>query len=129
MNLLIESEIAKRGLPVQIFEAGSSVYQLYSIHPVPHNPLVKSALHISPKALDWVICRCVEWTLIMQMSFVIEDFHLQIVPVVCCSAEVNLNYNRLFMDVKKQYLKLLGALVSDGNVNAYESNTYQLLLI
>lgn len=33
------------------------------------------------------------------------------------------------MDVKKQYLKLLGALVSDGNVNAYESNTYQLLLI
>ncbi|XP_051753716.1 lysosomal protective protein isoform X2 [Ctenopharyngodon idella] len=47
-----------------------------------NNPLVKSALHISPNALDWVIC----------------------------SAEVNLNYNRLFMDVKKQYLKLLGAL-------------------
>lgn len=38
MNLLIESEIAKRGLPVQIFEAGSSVYQLYSIHPVPQQP-------------------------------------------------------------------------------------------
>nr|XP_055049711.1 lysosomal protective protein-like [Misgurnus anguillicaudatus] len=47
-----------------------------------NNPLVKSALHISPDALNWVIC----------------------------SAEVNLNYNRLFMDVKKQYLKLLGAL-------------------
>ncbi|TRY98878.1 hypothetical protein DNTS_014689, partial [Danionella cerebrum] len=47
-----------------------------------NNPLVKSALHISPNALDWVIC----------------------------SAEVNLNYIRLFMDVKKQYLKLLGAL-------------------
>uniref|UniRef100_A0A8C1CNR4 Carboxypeptidase n=1 Tax=Cyprinus carpio carpio TaxID=630221 RepID=A0A8C1CNR4_CYPCA len=47
-----------------------------------NNPLVKSALHISPKALDWIIC----------------------------SAEVNLNYKRLFMDVKKQYLKLLGAL-------------------
>ncbi|ROK31153.1 Lysosomal protective protein [Anabarilius grahami] len=47
-----------------------------------NNPLVKSALHISPNALDWVVC----------------------------SAEVNLNYNRLFMDVKKQYLKLLGAL-------------------
>uniref|UniRef100_A0A8C1PFB0 Carboxypeptidase n=1 Tax=Cyprinus carpio TaxID=7962 RepID=A0A8C1PFB0_CYPCA len=47
-----------------------------------NNPQVKSALHISPGALDWVIC----------------------------SAEVNLNYNRLFMDVKKQYLKLLGAL-------------------
>ncbi|XP_056605770.1 lysosomal protective protein-like [Triplophysa dalaica] len=47
-----------------------------------NNPLVKSALHISPNALDWVIC----------------------------SAEVNLNYNRLFKTVKKQYLKLLGAL-------------------
>uniref|UniRef100_A0A672NH02 Carboxypeptidase n=1 Tax=Sinocyclocheilus grahami TaxID=75366 RepID=A0A672NH02_SINGR len=47
-----------------------------------NNPQVKSALHISPNALDWVIC----------------------------SAEVNLNYNRLFKDVKKQYLKLLGAL-------------------
>uniref|UniRef100_A0A672N674 Carboxypeptidase n=1 Tax=Sinocyclocheilus grahami TaxID=75366 RepID=A0A672N674_SINGR len=47
-----------------------------------NNKLVKSALHISPNALDWIIC----------------------------SAEVNLNYKRLFMDVKKQYLKLLGAL-------------------
>ncbi|XP_030633227.1 lysosomal protective protein [Chanos chanos] len=47
-----------------------------------NNPYVKSALHISPKALDWQVC----------------------------SAEVNLNYNRLYMDVKKQYLKLLGAL-------------------
>lgn len=28
------------------------------------------------------------------------------------SAEVNLNYKRLYMDVKKQYLKILGALVS-----------------
>uniref|UniRef100_A0A8C2JC25 Carboxypeptidase n=1 Tax=Cyprinus carpio TaxID=7962 RepID=A0A8C2JC25_CYPCA len=65
-----------------------------------NNPQVKSALHISPSALDWVIC----------------------------SAEVNLNYNRLFMDVKKQYLKLLGALVSDGNLNSYESDIYQLLI-
>ncbi|XP_058258734.1 lysosomal protective protein isoform X1 [Hemibagrus wyckioides] len=47
-----------------------------------NNPYVKSALHISPDALDWDIC----------------------------SAEVNLNYNRLYMDVKKQYLKILGAL-------------------
>ncbi|XP_026205573.1 lysosomal protective protein isoform X1 [Anabas testudineus] len=47
-----------------------------------NNPYVKAALHISPKALDWVIC----------------------------SAEVNLNYGRIYMDVKKQYLKLLSAL-------------------
>ncbi|XP_071349377.1 lysosomal protective protein [Trachinotus anak] len=47
-----------------------------------NNPYVKSALHISPKALDWVIC----------------------------SAEVNLNYGRIYMDVRKQYLKLLSAL-------------------
>ncbi|XP_075993849.1 lysosomal protective protein [Genypterus blacodes] len=47
-----------------------------------NNRYVKAALHISPKALDWVIC----------------------------SSEVNLNYGRLFMDVRKQYLKLLGAL-------------------
>uniref|UniRef100_A0A665XAM0 Carboxypeptidase n=1 Tax=Echeneis naucrates TaxID=173247 RepID=A0A665XAM0_ECHNA len=47
-----------------------------------NNPYVKTALHISPKALDWVIC----------------------------SSEVNLNYDRLYMDVKKQYLKLLSAL-------------------
>ncbi|XP_017334981.1 lysosomal protective protein [Ictalurus punctatus] len=47
-----------------------------------NNPYVKSALHISPNALDWEIC----------------------------SAEVNLNYNRIYMDVKKQYLKILGAL-------------------
>uniref|UniRef100_A0A674B7P0 Carboxypeptidase n=1 Tax=Salmo trutta TaxID=8032 RepID=A0A674B7P0_SALTR len=47
-----------------------------------NNPYVKTALHISPSALPWVIC----------------------------SAEVNLNYNRLYMDVRKQYLKLLGAL-------------------
>ncbi|XP_028855107.1 lysosomal protective protein [Denticeps clupeoides] len=47
-----------------------------------NNPYVKSALHISPSALDWQIC----------------------------SSEVNLNYGRLYMDVKKQYLKLLGAL-------------------
>ncbi|KAM9482205.1 lysosomal protective protein isoform 2-T2 [Clarias gariepinus] len=47
-----------------------------------NNPYVKSALHISPNALDWEIC----------------------------SAEVNLNYNRLYMDVKKQYLKILGAM-------------------
>lgn len=32
------------------------------------------------------------------------------------------------MDVKKQYLKLLGALVSDGNLNSYESDIYQLLI-
>ncbi|XP_029005681.1 lysosomal protective protein isoform X2 [Betta splendens] len=47
-----------------------------------NNPYVKAALHISPKALDWVIC----------------------------SSEVNLNYGRIYMDVKKQYLKLLSAL-------------------
>lgn len=47
-----------------------------------NNPLVRKALHISPDALDWVIC----------------------------SSEVNLNYGRLYMDVRKQYLKLLGAL-------------------
>lgn len=47
-----------------------------------NNPLVRKALHISPKALDWVIC----------------------------SSEVNRNYGRLYMDVRKQYLKLLGAL-------------------
>lgn len=47
-----------------------------------NNPLIKTALHISPQAMDWVIC----------------------------SAEVNLNYRREFMDVKEQYLKLLSAL-------------------
>ncbi|KAI4892100.1 hypothetical protein NFI96_000706 [Prochilodus magdalenae] len=47
-----------------------------------NDPYVKAALHISPKALDWEIC----------------------------SSEVNLNYNRIYMDVQKQYLKLLGAL-------------------
>uniref|UniRef100_A0A667YHR5 Carboxypeptidase n=1 Tax=Myripristis murdjan TaxID=586833 RepID=A0A667YHR5_9TELE len=47
-----------------------------------NNPYVKAALHISPQALNWTIC----------------------------SAEVNLNYGRLYMDVRKQYLKLLGAL-------------------
>ncbi|XP_056129321.1 lysosomal protective protein [Lampris incognitus] len=47
-----------------------------------NNPYVKDALHVSPKALDWTIC----------------------------SAEVNLKYGRLYMDVRKQYLKLLGAL-------------------
>ncbi|XP_067092510.1 lysosomal protective protein [Osmerus mordax] len=59
-----------------------------------NNPYVKAALHISPKALEWQIC----------------------------SAEVNLNYKRLYMDVKKQYLKLLGAmkyrvLVYNGDVD------------
>ncbi|KAF7645530.1 hypothetical protein LDENG_00202530 [Lucifuga dentata] len=47
-----------------------------------NNLYVRAALHISPQALDWVIC----------------------------SSEVNLNYGRLYMDVRKQYLKLLGAL-------------------
>uniref|UniRef100_A0A7N8YLG4 Carboxypeptidase n=1 Tax=Mastacembelus armatus TaxID=205130 RepID=A0A7N8YLG4_9TELE len=47
-----------------------------------NNPYVKAALHISPKALDWVIC----------------------------SAEVNMNYGRIYLDVRKQYLKLLSAL-------------------
>ncbi|MBN3288531.1 PPGB protein, partial [Polyodon spathula] len=47
-----------------------------------NNQYVKQALHISPRALDWLIC----------------------------SAEVNLQYKRLYMDVRKQYLKLLGAL-------------------
>lgn len=43
---------------------------------------VRSALHIRAAALDWVIC----------------------------SSEVNLKYGRLFLDVRKQYLKLLAAL-------------------
>uniref|UniRef100_G3NFZ3 Carboxypeptidase n=1 Tax=Gasterosteus aculeatus aculeatus TaxID=481459 RepID=G3NFZ3_GASAC len=47
-----------------------------------NNPFVRTALHISPKALDWVIC----------------------------SSEVNQNYGRVFLDVRKQYLKLLHAL-------------------
>ncbi|XP_076124842.1 lysosomal protective protein [Alosa pseudoharengus] len=47
-----------------------------------NNPYVKAALHISPKALNWQIC----------------------------SAEVNRKYNRLYMDVTQQYLKLLGKL-------------------
>ncbi|XP_037535633.1 lysosomal protective protein [Nematolebias whitei] len=47
-----------------------------------NNPYVKKALHISPDALDWVIC----------------------------SSEVNLNYGRIYLDVSKQYLKLLSAL-------------------
>uniref|UniRef100_A0A8B9KMB9 Carboxypeptidase n=1 Tax=Astyanax mexicanus TaxID=7994 RepID=A0A8B9KMB9_ASTMX len=59
-----------------------------------NDPYVKSAIHISPDALEWVIC----------------------------SGEVNLNYNRIYMDVKKQYLKLLGAmkyriLVYNGDVD------------
>ncbi|XP_069031826.1 lysosomal protective protein [Embiotoca jacksoni] len=47
-----------------------------------NNAFVRGALHISPEALDWVIC----------------------------SSEVNLNYGRLYLDVRKQYLKLLSAL-------------------
>uniref|UniRef100_A0A3Q2FW05 Lysosomal protective protein n=1 Tax=Cyprinodon variegatus TaxID=28743 RepID=A0A3Q2FW05_CYPVA len=47
-----------------------------------NNQYVRKALHISPDALDWAVC----------------------------SSEVNLNYGRLYMDVKKQYLKLLSAL-------------------
>uniref|UniRef100_M4AD45 Carboxypeptidase n=1 Tax=Xiphophorus maculatus TaxID=8083 RepID=M4AD45_XIPMA len=47
-----------------------------------NNAYVKKALHISPDALDWAIC----------------------------SSEVNLMYGRLYMDVRKQYLKLLSAL-------------------
>ncbi|XP_070758307.1 lysosomal protective protein isoform X2 [Enoplosus armatus] len=47
-----------------------------------NNPYVRAALHISPKALNWVIC----------------------------SSEVNLNYGRLYLDVRKQYLKLLSSL-------------------
>lgn len=47
-----------------------------------NNAYVKAALHISPNALDWQIC----------------------------SSDVNLSYKRLYMDVRKQYLKLLGAL-------------------
>ncbi|KAI1891029.1 hypothetical protein AGOR_G00159650 [Albula goreensis] len=59
-----------------------------------NNAYVRSALHISPNALPWAIC----------------------------SAEVNLNYKRLYMDVRKQYLKLLGAmkyrvLVYNGDVD------------
>ncbi|XP_058488264.1 lysosomal protective protein [Solea solea] len=47
-----------------------------------NNPYVRDALHISPAALPWTIC----------------------------SSEVNLNYGRLYMDVRKQYEKLLAAL-------------------
>ncbi|XP_060775336.1 lysosomal protective protein [Neoarius graeffei] len=59
-----------------------------------NNPYVKSALHISPNALAWEVC----------------------------SAEVNLNYKRLYMDVKAQYLKILGAvkyrvLVYNGDID------------
>ncbi|MBN3306246.1 PPGB protein, partial [Amia calva] len=43
---------------------------------------VRTALHIPPEVPNWEIC----------------------------SAVVNLNYNRLYMDVTKQYLKVLGAL-------------------
>lgn len=59
-----------------------------------NNAYVKKALHISEQALDWVIC----------------------------SADVNLNYRREFMDVKEQYLTLLGklkyrVLVYNGDVD------------
>lgn len=47
-----------------------------------NNPYVRTALHISADAAAWVIC----------------------------SAEVNLNYGRLYTDVSQQYLKMLGAL-------------------
>nr|XP_020467876.1 lysosomal protective protein [Monopterus albus] len=47
-----------------------------------NNPYVRAALHISPKALQWTIC----------------------------SADVNMNYGRIYLDVMKQYLKLLSAL-------------------
>ncbi|XP_056885586.1 lysosomal protective protein isoform X2 [Takifugu flavidus] len=47
-----------------------------------NNAYTRAALHISSKAQAWVIC----------------------------STEVNLNYGRLYLDVKKQYLKLLSAL-------------------
>ncbi|XP_078105659.1 lysosomal protective protein isoform X1 [Sander vitreus] len=47
-----------------------------------NNPYVRAALHISRDALDWAIC----------------------------SSEVNLNYGRLYLDVRKQYQKLLSAL-------------------
>ncbi|XP_023652393.1 lysosomal protective protein isoform X2 [Paramormyrops kingsleyae] len=47
-----------------------------------NNAYVKSALHISASSLQWQIC----------------------------SSEVNLKYKRLYMDVRAQYLKLLGAL-------------------
>nr|XP_057911054.1 lysosomal protective protein isoform X1 [Doryrhamphus excisus] len=47
-----------------------------------NDPYVRGALHISPKAADWTIC----------------------------SSEVHLSYGHLFMDVRKQYLKLLAAL-------------------
>ncbi|XP_030230769.1 lysosomal protective protein isoform X2 [Gadus morhua] len=48
-----------------------------------NNAYVRAALHISPDALPWVLC----------------------------SSVVNLNYGRVYMEVSKQYLKLLGALV------------------
>lgn len=43
---------------------------------------------------------------------IVEDWKRIKPSDVCFSAEVNLNYGRIYMDVKKQYLKLLSALVS-----------------
>ncbi|KAM9759709.1 lysosomal protective protein isoform 2-T2 [Menidia menidia] len=59
-----------------------------------NNAFVRRALHIRPGALTWAIC----------------------------SSEVNLQYGRVYMDVKKQYLKLLSAmkyrvLVYNGDVD------------
>uniref|UniRef100_A0A4W6FGV7 Carboxypeptidase n=1 Tax=Lates calcarifer TaxID=8187 RepID=A0A4W6FGV7_LATCA len=59
-----------------------------------NNPYVRAALHISPKALEWVIC----------------------------SSEVNLNYGRLYMDVRKQYLKLLWCPLQKYRVLVYNGD-------
>ncbi|XP_061688892.1 lysosomal protective protein isoform X2 [Syngnathoides biaculeatus] len=47
-----------------------------------NDPHVRGALHVDDRAPDWTIC----------------------------SSEVHLNYRRLYLDVRKQYLKLLAAL-------------------
>uniref|UniRef100_A0A3P8X1X6 Carboxypeptidase n=1 Tax=Cynoglossus semilaevis TaxID=244447 RepID=A0A3P8X1X6_CYNSE len=47
-----------------------------------NNPIVRAALHINPRALNWSIC----------------------------SSDVNLNYSRVYTDMKKQYEKLLDTL-------------------
>lgn len=38
-----------------------------------------------------------------------------LISALCCSSEVNLNYGRVYQDVRKQYLKLLTGLVSEHN--------------
>lgn len=42
----------------------------------------------------------------------------ELMTLCYCSSEVNLNYGRLYPDVRKQYLKLLSALVSQHSRDA-----------